>query len=112
MYPSDAVSAEKAVELAANIVNESIYIRTNRPKTAVFYDNGEVFEIGKCKVAKKSESDKVLIVAAGITFNESLEAAETLKKDNINVRIIDLFSVKPIDKDGYFILLLFWSEFF
>ena len=55
LYPSDAVSAEKAVELAANIGSESVYIRTNRPKTSVFYDNNEVFEIGKCKVAKKSE---------------------------------------------------------
>lgn len=52
MYPSDAVSTEKAVELAANIETDTVYIRTNRPKTSVFYDNNEEFKIGKSKVVR------------------------------------------------------------
>jgi len=52
LYPSDAVAAERAVELAANILTDTVYIRTNRPKTNVFYDNNEKFEIGKSKVVR------------------------------------------------------------
>ena len=52
LYPSDAVSTERAVELAANVVSDTVYIRTNRPKTVVFYDNNEHFEIGKSKVVR------------------------------------------------------------
>lgn len=97
-YPSDAVSAERAVELAANY-RGPVYIRTSRPALPVVYGNTEVFEIGKSKVTSKSDSDKLTIVAGGVTFDEANKAAAMLKGDNINVRIIDIFCVKPFDRD-------------
>ncbi|GFY63653.1 transketolase-like protein 1 [Trichonephila inaurata madagascariensis] len=97
-YPSDAVSTERAVELSANTTG-ICYIRTSRPETPVLYDNDEKFEVGKAKVVKKSDKDKILIVAAGVTLHEALKAAESLATENIPVRILDPFTVKPIDTD-------------
>ncbi len=95
-YPSDAVSTERAVELAAN-QRGICYIRTSRPNTAVIYDNNEVFEVGKSKIVLKSNSDVCTIVAGGITLHESLKAANQLRQQGKNVRVIDVFSVKPLD---------------
>ncbi|GFR09802.1 transketolase [Trichonephila clavata] len=97
-YPTDAVSTERAVELSANTTG-ICYIRTSRPETPVIYENDEKFEVGKAKVVKKSDKDKILIVAAGVTLHEALKAAESLATENILVRILDPFTVKPIDKD-------------
>jgi transketolase len=88
-YPSDAVSTEYAVELAANC-NNMVYIRTSRPNTPVIYKNDEHFEVGKAKVVRHSENDLVTIVTAGVTLHEAMK----VKK---NVRVIDVFTVKPID---------------
>lgn len=99
LYPSDAVSAERAVQLAAN--NHGIfYIRTSRPNTTVIYNNDEKFEIGKSKVVKQSDQDKILIVAAGITLENSVKAHAKLQEKGIHARIIDIFSVKPVDKEA------------
>ena len=95
-YPSDAVSCERAVELAAN-KKGVCFIRTSRPNTAVIYDNEEKFEIGKGKVVKQSAGDHVLLIGAGITLYECLNAAEELAKNGINARVIDPFTVKPLD---------------
>jgi transketolase len=95
-YPSDAVSAENAVKLAAEHQGMA-YIRTSRPKTKVIYANDEKFEIGKAKVVKSGKSDKILIATAGITLFEAFKAAEELEKNGIGVRILDLFTIKPID---------------
>ena len=95
-YPSDAVSCERAVELAAN-TKGVCFIRTSRPNTAVLYDNNEKFEIGKGKVVKQSAGDHVLLIGAGITLYECLNAAEALAKSGINARVIDPFTVKPLD---------------
>lgn len=96
-YPSDAVSTERAVEMAAN-TKGICFIRTSRPNTAILYDNDEQFSIGQAKVLRSSDDDKVLLVAAGVTLHEALEAASELQsKHNINARVIDLFTVKPID---------------
>jgi len=97
-YPSDAVSAERAVELAANYKGP-VYIRTSRPALPVVYGNDEKFEIGKSKVTRSSDSDKITIVAGGVTFDEANKAADLLKECGINARIIDIFSVKPFDKE-------------
>lgn len=98
LYPSDAVSCYHATTLAANHKG-MVFIRTNRPDTTIFYDNEESFEIGKSKVAISSDSDKLTIVGAGVTFEFAIEATEKLKAEGVNVRVVDIFSVKPIDKD-------------
>jgi transketolase len=96
LYPSDAVSTEKLVEAAA-LHKGMVYIRTTRMKTPILYDNDESFAIGGCKVVKRSDADKVAIIAAGVTLHEALKAYEELLKENIFVRVIDLYSIKPID---------------
>ena len=95
-YPSDAVSTERACELAANY-DGIVFIRTSRPATRILYANDEPFEVGKSKVFKRSSSDKALVIGAGVTLHEALEAAEDLAKTGINIRVLDIFSVKPID---------------
>ena len=97
LYPSDAVSTFHAVTLAANHKG-MVFIRTNRSATAVFYKNSEKFKIGESKVAISNKSDKLTIVGAGVTFDEAMKAAEILKKKKIYVRVVDMFSVKPVDK--------------
>ena len=96
-YPCDGVSAEKLTALSANYDGIS-YIRTTRPKTPVIYDNNEEFVIGGSKVLRHSNNDKATVVAAGVTMHEALKAADELKKDGINIRVIDAYSVKPLDK--------------
>jgi len=96
LYPSDAVSTERAVELAA-AHRGIVYIRTTRPKTPVLYPSDESFAIGRCKVLRRDARDRLTIVAAGITLHEALRAYEELKNQGIPVRVIDLFSVKPVD---------------
>jgi len=95
-YPSDAVATERACELAAN-TQGICFIRTSRPNTPVIYANDEPFAIGKAKVIKKSASDVAVVISAGVTLYEALKAAETLEKQGINIRIIDLFTIKPLD---------------
>ncbi|XP_069592829.1 transketolase [Ranitomeya imitator] len=96
-YPSDAVSTEKAVELAAN--RKGIcFIRTSRPENAVIYNNNEEFKVGEAKVVHQNKDDQVTVIGAGVTLHEALAAAEQLKKDRITIRIIDLFTIKPLDR--------------
>ena len=97
-YPSDATSAWRAIELAAG-TDGPVYVRTSRPKTAILYGPGEVFETGKAKVLRSSPDDRVAIVAAGVTLYEALEAADELAAEGIQARVIDLFSVQPIDAE-------------
>jgi len=98
LYPSDAIATERAVDLAAQ--HRGIdYIRTSRPKTPVIYSNDEQFEIGRAKVIRQSSDDRATIVAAGVTLFEALAAYDQLKSEGISVRVIDLFSVKPIDEE-------------
>lgn len=98
-YPSDAVSCERAVELAAN-TKGVCFIRTSRPNTAVLYGNEDKFEIGQARVVRKSANDQVLLIGAGITLYEALAAAIELEKTGVHARVLDLFTVKPIDRDG------------
>ncbi|MGH9629955.1 MAG: transketolase, partial [Bryobacteraceae bacterium] len=98
LYPSDGVSAWYAIRLAAEH-NGPCYIRTSRPKTAILYKQDEPFALGKCKVLRKSEKDQVTVVGAGITVFEALEAYEKLASEGIHIRVVDLFSVQPIDKE-------------
>ena len=95
-YPSDAVSTERAVELAAN-TRGICFVRVSRPATAVIYDNDEKFEIGKAKIVRRSDSDQVLVIASGITLSEAMKAADTLAGQGVNVRVMDPFTIKPLD---------------
>jgi transketolase len=97
LYPSDAVSGERLVETAARTPG-IVYIRTSRPKTRVLYDNAEAFPVGGSKTLRSSAKDRVTIVAAGVTVPEALKAHEALAKDGIAARVIDLYSVKPVDE--------------
>jgi transketolase len=98
LYPSDAIATENAVRLAAGH-RGIVYIRTSRPKTPVIYPADEQFEIGQAKVIKQSNNDKVAIVSSGVTLFEALAAYDQLKSEGISVRVIDLFSVKPVDEE-------------
>jgi len=96
LYPCDAVSAERAVELAANHVG-LVFIRTSRPKTPVIYDNHHEFSLGKANLLRHGDNDRVTVVAAGVTVFEALKAYDQLKAQGTLIRVVDLFSVKPID---------------
>jgi transketolase len=96
LYPSDGVSAERAIELAANHVG-MVFVRTSRPKTPILYGANEQFSIGKAKLLRHGDHDKVTVVGAGVTLHEALKAYEQLKAQGVFIRVIDLFSVKPID---------------
>jgi transketolase len=96
LYPSDAVSTEKLVKAMAE--HRGIcYLRTTRNSTPILYRNDEAFWIGGSKVLRSSAKDAAAVVAAGITVHEALKAYEELKKQGILIRIIDLYSVKPVD---------------
>ena len=98
-YPCDAVSAERVVALAAEH-RGLVYIRTSRPKTAVIYDNREVFRVGGSKLLRSAEGDRLLLVAAGVTLHESLKAHELLLSEGIPVGVMDAYCVKPFDEAG------------
>ncbi len=96
LYPADAVSTERLVEEMAK--HKGIgYLRTTRKDTPIIYRNDEVFRIGGSKILKSNKADIAVVVAAGITVHEALHAYEELKKEGILVRVIDLYSIKPLD---------------
>jgi transketolase len=97
LYPSDAVSAERLVEAAARTPGV-VYIRTTRPKAKVLYGNEEPFPVGGSKVLRSTEKDAVTLIGAGVTLHEALSAHEELARQGVAARVIDLYSVKPIDE--------------
>jgi len=99
LYPSDAVSAEASVAAMAGHKGMA-YIRTTRPATPVLYPAGEPFPIGGSKVLRKGEGDAVTVIAAGITVHEALKAHDALKKEGLGVRVVDAYSVEPLDAAG------------
>jgi transketolase len=96
LYPSDAVAAEHLVANAAAHTGP-VYIRTSRPKCPVIYDNAETFPIGGLKVLRRSNADVATVVAAGVTLFEALKAYDELQQQGIHIRVIDLYSLQPID---------------
>lgn len=96
LYPCDAVSADRLVGAVA-AHHGMTYIRTTRPKTPVIYSSSDRFEIGGSKVLRETASDVVTVVAAGVTVFEALTAHEQLIKEGIHIRVIDAYSVQPID---------------
>ena len=100
LYPADAVATDKLVEEMVKIRGMS-YIRTTRPATPVIYDVDEEFSIGGCKIHKspklpKTPKNKIIIIAAGITLYEALNAQEELSKEGIEAIVVDCYSIKPI----------------
>jgi transketolase len=97
LYPSDAVSMYRLVEAAASH-RGMVYLRAGRPKSPVLYTSSDAFPIGGSRVLRQSAADKLTIVAAGITVFEALKAHDQLKAAGISARVIDLYSVVPIDR--------------
>jgi transketolase len=97
LYPSDATATYRLVEAAA-MHKGMVYIRAGRPKSPVLYGPDEVFQIGGSKIIRQSASDVLTIVAAGVTLFEALKAHDTLKTSGVSVRIVDLYSIVPIDR--------------
>ncbi len=98
LYPSDVVSASKLLKLVSGASDIS-YIRTTREKTITLYNDDEKFVIGGSKVLRSSKKDVAVVIAAGITVHEALKAYEILQMKDINIRVIDLYSIKPIDTE-------------
>jgi transketolase len=99
LYPCDAVSTERLLAVAA-ATRGPAYLRLSRPKTPVIYGNDEQFPVGGSKTLRKSDKDQVVVVAAGVTVFEALKAHDALAKENVHVRVVDAYSVQPIDRDG------------
>ena len=96
LYPCDAMSTERlVVEMTRR--EGMAYMRTSRPKTPVIYGPDETFPIGGSKVLRQSDSDTATVIAAGVTVFESLKAYDQLKSEGISIRVIDAYSVQPID---------------
>ena len=97
LYPCDPNQTAQLMQQMVDLDGIS-YLRTTREKLPVLYANTEKFSVGGSKTLKSSGSDKVAIIAAGITVHESLAAFEQLSKEGIAVRVIDAYSIKPIDR--------------
>jgi transketolase len=96
LYPCDAVSTDRLVERMAYHSGPA-YLRTSRPKTPVIYGPDDTFHIGGLNVLREAGSDVATVIAAGVTVFEALEAHEQLAKQGLNIRVIDLYSVQPVD---------------
>ena len=98
LYPSDPNQTAALVPAMADR-DGIVFMRTTREKTPILYAPGEEFPIGGSRVVRGSSEDAVTLIGAGITLHEALKAAETLAAEGISARVIDLYSVKPIDAD-------------
>lgn len=98
LYPSDATSAAALVRAMADRPGV-VYLRTTRGAYPVLYETGESFPVGGSKVLRSAPSDAVTLIGAGVTLHACLAAADRLAGDGIDARVIDLYSVKPIDAE-------------
>jgi transketolase len=98
LYPGDPNATVKLVEAMADYDGIS-YIRSTRSGLPTLYGPDETFAIGGSKVVRESGEDQVALIGAGVTLHEAIKAADTLAADGINARVIDLYSVKPVDVD-------------
>ena len=97
-YPSDAVSTINAVRLAANH-NGIVFIKGGRNNHPILYSNDEEFKIGGSKCLTKSDKDVMTVVSGGPALFEVLKAVEKFKTEGVNIRVVDMFCVKPVDRD-------------
>jgi transketolase len=98
LYPSDATSTAALVQAMADRAGIS-YMRTTRGAYPVLYDAAETFPIGGSKVLRQADDDQVTLIGAGVTLHACLAAADQLSADGISARVIDLYSVKPVDTE-------------
>ena len=98
LHPCDANQTAKLVAAMADVEGIS-YLRTLRPATPVLYAPDEDFEIGGSRVLRSSDDDEVALIAAGITVHEALKAADALADEGVAARVIDLYSIKPLDAE-------------
>ena len=98
LHPCDANQTARLVAAMAETDGIS-YLRTLRPATPVLYSPDDEFEIGGSRVLRSSDSDEVALIGAGITVHESLKAADALAEEGIAARVIDLYSIKPLDAE-------------
>ena len=98
LHPCDANQTAQLVWQMADRAGIR-YLRTLRPSTPVIYGPDEHFEIGGSRVVRQSDADQIALVAAGITVHEALEAAEALEAEGVRARVIDCYSIKPIDAE-------------
>jgi transketolase len=96
LYPSDANSAARLTVLMAD-TDGVVFMRTTRGGYPVLYEPGEEFQVGGSKVLRQSDEDQVTLIGAGVTLHNCLAAAEELEGAGIRARVIDLYSVKPVD---------------
>ncbi len=96
LYPSDATSTAYLVQQMAER-SGIVYMRTTRGPYPVLYSPDEEFPIGGAKVVRSSPDDQVTLVGAGVTLHSCLDAADQLSREGTHARVIDLYSVKPID---------------
>ena len=96
LQPCDANQTAKLVAAMAD-TDGIVFLRTLRPNTPVIYDADEDFQVGGSRVVRSSDDDEVTIVGSGVTVHEALKAADALEEDGISARVIDLYSIKPID---------------
>jgi transketolase len=99
LYPSDAVSCAALVAQMADRDGVN-YIRTTRGAYPVLYDNDEGFPIGGSKQLRGSDQDDIALIGAGVTLHNCLAAADQLTEQGLRVRVIDLYSLKPIDRSA------------
>jgi transketolase len=98
LHPCDANQTARLVAAMADTEGIS-YLRTLRPATPVLYSPDEEFAIGGSRLLRSSDDDDVALVGAGITVHEALKAADTLEEEGISARVIDLYSIKPLDEE-------------
>lgn len=98
LYPSDATSAAALTAAMADVPGIS-YLRATRGAYPVLYADGETFPVGGSKTLRHGENDQVTLIGAGVTLHECLAAADQLADQGVRARVIDLYSVKPIDAD-------------
>ena len=98
LHPCDGNQTAKLVAAMAD-TDGIVFLRTLRPDTPVIYDPADEFAIGGSRVLRSSDDDEVTLVGAGITVHEALAAADALAEDGINARVIDAYSIKPIDTE-------------
>jgi transketolase len=98
LHPCDGNQTARLVAAMADTEGIS-YLRTLRPATPIIYSPDEEFEIGGCRVLRSSDSDEVALIGAGVTVQEALKAADALAEEGIAARVIDLYSIKPLDEE-------------
>jgi transketolase len=98
LYPSDATSTAALVRAMADRPGVS-YLRTTRGAYPTLYETGESFPVGGSKVLRSGDADTVALIGAGVTLHACLAAADLLAADGISARVIDLYSVKPVDTE-------------